>query len=37
MQGDQVDGGLILLQKPWTLADLTHRVRDVLDRTGRDR
>jgi hypothetical protein len=27
-----VDGEMVLLQKPWTLADLTHRVREVLDR-----
>jgi CheY-like chemotaxis protein len=32
IQGDLTDGDLVLLQKPWTLADLTHRVRDVLDR-----
>jgi PAS domain S-box-containing protein len=32
MRGDLPDGELALLQKPWTLADLTHRVRDVLDR-----
>ena len=30
-QGDQGNGELALLQKPWTLADLIHRVRDVLD------
>ncbi len=30
--GDMSDAELSLLQKPWTLADLTHRVRDVLDR-----
>ncbi len=32
LQGDLADGELTLLQKPWTLADLTHRVREVLDR-----
>jgi PAS domain S-box-containing protein len=32
MRGDLPDGELALLQKPWTLADLTQRVRDVLDR-----
>jgi CheY-like chemotaxis protein len=32
MRGDLPDGELALLQKPWTLADLTHRVREVLDR-----
>ena len=31
-QGDIPEGDLVLLQKPWTLADLTQRVRDVLDR-----
>ncbi len=30
--GDLPEGELALLQKPWTLADLTHRVREVLDR-----
>ena len=32
MRGDLPDGELVLLQKPWTLADLTKRVREVLDR-----
>ena len=32
VRGDLPDGDLSLLQKPWTLADLTHRVREVLDR-----
>jgi PAS domain S-box-containing protein len=32
LQGDLADGDLALLQKPWTLADLTHRVREVLDK-----
>jgi CheY-like chemotaxis protein len=32
MQGDLSESALMLLQKPWTLADLTHRVREVLDR-----
>jgi PAS domain S-box-containing protein len=32
MRGDLPDGELALLQKPWTLADLTQRVREVLDR-----
>ena len=31
LRGDLAEGELQLLQKPWTLADLTHRVRDVLD------
>ncbi|MEO8636309.1 MAG: PAS domain S-box protein [Gemmatimonadales bacterium] len=31
LRGDLAEGELPLLQKPWTLADLTHRVRDVLD------
>lgn len=35
MRGDLPDGDLALLQKPWTLADLTTRVREVLDRTPR--
>ena len=35
MRGDLPDGELALLQKPWTLADLTTRVREVLDRTPR--
>jgi CheY-like chemotaxis protein len=33
MQGDMPDNERALLQKPWTLADLTHRVREVLDRS----
>ncbi|HTS88183.1 MAG TPA: PAS domain S-box protein [Gemmatimonadales bacterium] len=37
MQGDTGDGELSLLQKPWTLADLTHRVREVLDRAQSER
>jgi two-component system cell cycle sensor histidine kinase/response regulator CckA len=37
MRGDLPDGELALLQKPWTLADLTHRVRDVLDRRPGER
>jgi CheY-like chemotaxis protein len=32
IHGDQPNGELALLQKPWTLADLTQRVREVLDR-----
>ena len=32
MRSDLPDGELVLLQKPWTLADLTQRVREVLDR-----
>ena len=32
VQGDLPEGDLSLLQKPWTLADLTLRVREVLDR-----
>jgi CheY-like chemotaxis protein/two-component sensor histidine kinase len=36
MQGDLADGELALLQKPWTLADLTHRVREVLDRARKE-
>jgi two-component system cell cycle sensor histidine kinase/response regulator CckA len=28
---DQAGGELVLLPKPWTLADLTRRVREVLD------
>ncbi len=32
MHGDMPDSELALLQKPWTLADLTHRVREVIDR-----
>jgi PAS domain S-box-containing protein len=36
VRGDLPDGELALLQKPWTLADLTHRVRDVLDRARRE-
>jgi two-component system cell cycle sensor histidine kinase/response regulator CckA len=32
MRGDQPNGELALLQKPWTLADLTQRVREALDR-----
>lgn len=32
VRGDLPEGDLSLLQKPWTLADLTHRVREVLDR-----
>jgi two-component system cell cycle sensor histidine kinase/response regulator CckA len=32
MRGDQSNGELALLQKPWTLADLTQRVREALDR-----
>ncbi len=32
LHSDLSDGELALLQKPWTLADLTHRVREVLDR-----
>ncbi len=32
MRGDLQDVELPLLQKPWTLADLTQRVREVLDR-----
>jgi PAS domain S-box-containing protein len=35
VQGDMPDNDLALLQKPWTLADLTHRVREVLDRPQR--
>ena len=35
MRGDLADGELALLQKPWTLADLTTRVREVLDRSPR--
>jgi CheY-like chemotaxis protein len=35
MRADMPDGELLLLQKPWTLADLTHRVREVLDRVPR--
>jgi two-component system cell cycle sensor histidine kinase/response regulator CckA len=34
--GDLPDGELALLQKPWTLADLTTRVREVLDRHRRE-
>jgi YesN/AraC family two-component response regulator len=33
MHGDMPDSELALLQKPWTLADLTHRVREVIDRS----
>jgi len=36
MRGDLPDAELSLLQKPWTLADLTHRVREVLDRARRE-
>jgi CheY-like chemotaxis protein len=32
MRSDLPDGELVLLQKPWTLVDLTQRVREVLDR-----
>jgi two-component system cell cycle sensor histidine kinase/response regulator CckA len=32
IKGDPMDGEMVLLQKPWTLADLTHRVREALDR-----
>lgn len=32
VRGDLPEGDLSLLQKPWTLADLTLRVREVLDR-----
>lgn len=32
LHGDLPAGELPLLQKPWTLADLTSRVREVLDR-----
>ncbi len=32
MRGDLPESDLHLLQKPWTLADLTHRVREMLDR-----
>jgi CheY-like chemotaxis protein len=32
IQGDQPNDELALLQKPWTLTDLTQRVREVLDR-----
>ena len=35
MRGDVPEADLQLLQKPWTLADLTHRVREVLDRGAR--
>jgi PAS domain S-box-containing protein len=31
-RGDVPESELVLLQKPWTIADLTHRVREVLDR-----
>jgi PAS domain S-box-containing protein len=37
MRGDLPEGELTLLQKPWTLADLTHRVREVLDRRPGER
>jgi len=33
IRGDLPDSELSLVQKPWTLADLTHRVREVLDRS----
>jgi two-component system, cell cycle sensor histidine kinase and response regulator CckA len=33
VRGDLPEIDLLLLQKPWTLADLTQRVREVLDRT----
>ncbi len=32
VRGDLPESELSLLQKPWTLADLTQRVREVLDR-----
>ncbi|HWA57618.1 MAG TPA: PAS domain S-box protein [Gemmatimonadales bacterium] len=32
VKGDLPESDLQLLQKPWTLADLTQRVREVLDR-----
>jgi PAS domain S-box-containing protein len=32
VKGDLPETDLLLLQKPWTLADLTVRVREVLDR-----
>ena len=32
IQGDQPNGELAVLQKGWTLTDLTQRVREVLDR-----
>jgi len=35
-RGDVPERDLALLQKPWTLADLTHRVREVLDRGRED-
>lgn len=35
-RGDIPEGDLALLQKPWTLADLTHRVREVLDRSPKE-
>jgi PAS domain S-box-containing protein len=36
IHGDLVDGEFAMLQKPWTLADLTTRVREVLDRSRKD-
>jgi CheY-like chemotaxis protein len=35
-RGDVPEGDLALLQKPWTLADLTLRVREVLDRVRKE-
>ncbi|HXI20906.1 MAG TPA: response regulator, partial [Gemmatimonadales bacterium] len=36
LRGDLPDHELTLLQKPWTLVDLTARVREVLDRAPRE-